>query len=159
MGNTSSNNTNPIPDPNSIPAINHINNTINRLPEHSEHPEHLCGCCDTCKNKFYLGDTVTSIKQYQNTIFNIEYCDKDCLSESQEKYPGIQHLSYEQHTHVESQLGRHLPKIFRFITHHPWSVFYNANEMVSYIEELKAKESTTLTWRQRGFLDNYENSI
>ena len=43
--------------------------------------------------------------------------------------------------------------LLSFTIRHPWSVFYNANQMVCYIEELKSKKN--LSWRENGFMNNY----
>lgn len=114
------------------------------------------GECDICESPFYINDTPLGCKEYKDTIFNLQYCGEACLAQAKANYPRIAPLSFEPITITHSNKNEITPKIIQFISASPWAVSYNANQMVSHIEELQHKDPETLTENEKIFLENWE---
>jgi hypothetical protein len=117
----------------------------------------LCGGCNKCGTKFFFGDNIIEIVEYKNTMFKLQYCDDICKKERTKMFPILDDLTFINKTLVKPIKFDNLYNMFAFIINHPWSFNYKAEEMVSYVEELKGKE--TLSWRERGFMNNFNKYI
>lgn len=120
-------------------------------------PEDLCGICDQCKLIFSIGDNIIKNKEYQNTMFNLQYCNEKCKDEAINTYPYLSNLTFETQNLLTPITKPDISSIQNFIIKYPWSINYNSNQMVTYIEELKNNDN--LTPLERDFINNYSKYI
>jgi hypothetical protein len=100
----------------------------------SQIPKNLCGACDCCGTYLYEGDVIIYNIEYCDTLFGLQFCNINCKDKNMITYPLLKNLKYEQEILRYTISFDKFKKIFTFIIKHPWSVFYNSNQMIIYIE-------------------------
>ena len=119
--------------------------------------EHNLGICDTCGQALFFDEEIIRNIEYKDTTFKLQYCCYECKENAIKKSPFLKNLTFENHKLYKSIEIDNIKNMFVFILNHPWSIFYKAYEMIEYVEKLKNKEK--LSWRERGFMANFNKYI
>ena len=112
------------------------------------------GACDECSKILYKDDNYMEIKEYVNTIFNFQFCNKKCFSKTLNKYEWLNNYTLGLVDHTKT-ITYNPENIHKFMAEQSWTIGLTAMEIIQYINQIYSKESKNSV--DNKILEDYEN--